>query len=107
MGWQVLGIYLTGDQWGGGCWEYTSRVGCVWEQDALDVVLAAGKCKIMTMLPSSSNLFVDSMLWPAWLKATLSEPMFVHFTAGALIQKCVNASMRQCVNVCVNASMRA
>ena len=26
MGWQVPGIYLTCDQWGGRCWEYTSRV---------------------------------------------------------------------------------
>jgi hypothetical protein len=49
----------------------------------LDQVLKTGKCDVIRRLPSSAVAYVDSALWPAWLRIALTEPVFLHFTTGA------------------------
>jgi hypothetical protein len=46
-------------------------------------VLKNGECDGIRRLPSSAVAYVDSALWPAWLRIALTEPVFLHFTTGA------------------------
>lgn len=52
------------------------------DQNALDQVLQTGHCDVIRRLPSSAVAYVDSALWPAWLRIALTEPVFLHFTTG-------------------------
>ncbi|KAK3287840.1 hypothetical protein CYMTET_4668 [Cymbomonas tetramitiformis] len=52
------------------------------DQDALDAVLSQGGCGFIQALPASAVVFVDSALWPAFLRMTFSRPLFQHFTTG-------------------------
>mmetsp|Transcript_12572 Transcript_12572/g.24068 ORF Transcript_12572/g.24068 Transcript_12572/m.24068 type:complete len:325 (+) Transcript_12572:169-1143(+) len=52
------------------------------DQDALDQVLRNKMCTNIRALPWSATTFVDSALWPAWIRMSITTPYFLHFTTG-------------------------